>query len=420
MRLHFLALTSTVLALVSFAETTAAQDFMRLETTTQEEIDAKRAWVEEVEAQDFQFWRRYFSYMQRNPFSPPDAWYTPFRLVEGGLRPYLDIDTGSSTLDADALKAIEDYAFAGPTQSLIVYHDGAIRHQRFAEGFTPTEVIGSRSFSKTLVGIVTGFALAEGAIESLDQPISTWLEEWAEDPRGAITLRQLLNNTSGLEIVQPSIDPMNKSMQLIEGTDVVTAALAYELEAEPGTRFVHENANTQLAAIVLERATGVAYADYVSTRLWQPLGAQTGGVRLDRIDDGTAIALCCFRASVSDWMRIGHMLMNDGVVDGERILPEGWVDEMLTGSEVNPNYGLQIWIGQPYVEDRRYLPFVPGNRHSEPFLAEDLFYLDGGGNMRLWIVPSEDLMIFRYGDPMESFDEAFIPNTILRSLEDEG
>jgi CubicO group peptidase (beta-lactamase class C family) len=129
------------------------------------------------------------------------------------------------------------------------------------------------------------------------------------------------------------------------------------------------------------------------------------------------------QSSATDWARVGHLLMTGGrTPDGRRVLPKGWVSEMLTPSSDNPNYGLHIWRGSPFTPKRSYAPvfdWAVANTHSEPFAADDLFYLDGGANTRVWIIPSLDLVIARLGNrPPEElgFDEAYIPNTIIEGL----
>jgi CubicO group peptidase (beta-lactamase class C family) len=141
-------------------------------------------------------------------------------------------------------------------------------------------------------------------------------------------------------------------------------------------------------------------------------------MRLDSIG-GQPIMYCCYLSTPSDWLRLGHLLINDGKIDGEQIIPEGWVDEMKTTSVVNPNYGYQIWVGSPPGKKRAYLPTIKGgneNYHSELFAANDIFFMDGSVKIRMWMVPSEDLVILRMGRNAPNFDEARLPNTILRGI----
>ena len=236
-------------------------------------------------------------------------------------------------------------------------------------------------------------------------------------------MRQVLENTTGLE---PPFDnpgqPWSKGVQLVDGPDVWETTLSFELEKEPGTAFAHNNPNTQLAGMILHRATGKNFADYLGEKLWKPLGAQRGALRLDGLN-GNVISYCCFLSAPADWMRIAHLLKEDGKLPGgTRLLPVGWVDQMLAGSSANPNYGFQIWIDRVFQEKRPYYPDMPpqfANNHSEPFAVDDIFYLDGGGKVRIWISRKLDLIVLRMGYPPPEgmgFDESFLPNTIIRGL----
>lgn len=396
---------------------------------TPEEIQARVDWVNEVESQDFHFWRRWRDQPDQAGFRQPQTWYNPMILVDGGIsQPFFPSAAPDepATIDPAAVAAASGYAMERDTQAFMIYHRGKIRHAAYMEGFHESSPISSHSWVKTLHGILAGFALADGDIGSLDDPVENYIEEWKGDPRGKITVRQVLLNTTGLELPfgqrGQGPQPYSKMMQLVEGTDINGTVLSFELAEEPGTTFAHNNPNTQLAGMIIHRATGRNFAHYLGEKLWRPMGGQRGAMRLDGVD-GNVISYCCFLAAPSDWIRVAHLLMNDGLLpDGSRLLPDGWVDEMLTGSEPNPNYGFQIWTDAVYMERRPYFPSMPpqfGNYHSEPFVVDDMFYLDGGGKVRVWISPELDLIVLRMGytPPRDKgFDEAFIPNTIIRGI----
>ncbi|MDX2221232.1 MAG: serine hydrolase [Rhodospirillaceae bacterium] len=394
---------------------------------TKEEIQKKIEWVREVQAQGFEFWYRIANMPDSAAFRQPQDWYNPMALVDGGLRPYLPVagPDEAPTIDPKAIAAARDYAMARETQAFIVYHRGKIRAQSYMDGYTDTSAISSHSWVKTLHGILAGFAVTDGAIQSLDQPIGTWITEWKDDPRGAITVRQVLHNTTGLE--EPDLretDPTKSlGLQLVEGTDMVATVLAHKLADPPGTAFSHNNVNTQLLGMILHRATGVPFDKYLSQKLWRPVGAQRGALRRDRNYGGNIVSYCCFLSAPSDWMRVAHLLLKDGLLpDGTRLLPDGWVAEMKTASAQNPNYGLHIWVDGAYQKYRKYMPDLPdqfANIHSEPFAVDDMFYFDGGGKVRIWMSPKLDLIVLRMGFPPPrdaGFDEAFMPNAIIRGI----
>ena len=117
-------------------------------------------------------------------------------------------------------------------------------------------------------------------------------------------------------------------------------------------------------------------------------------------------------------VRVGEMLMNKGVFQGEQVLPAGWVDEMITPSKANPNYGMQIWLGTEHKEFRPYDARLESfaNIHREPYKADDVFFMDGIGKQRIYIVPSKSLVIVRTGYNSREWDDSMLPNLIIEAL----
>jgi CubicO group peptidase (beta-lactamase class C family) len=127
---------------------------------------------------------------------------------------------------------------------------------------------------------------------------------------------------------------------------------------------------------------------------------------------------CCMWASIRDMVRVGEMLLNKGVFNGKQILPEGWVDEMIVPSKANVNYGMQIWLGNEYTQYRPYDSRLEAfsNIHNEPYKTEDVFYMDGLGKQRLYMVPSKSLVILRTGDNSREWDDSMLPNLFIEAL----
>lgn len=126
------------------------------------------------------------------------------------------------------------------------------------------------------------------------------------------------------------------------------------------------------------------------------------------------------------WIRLGVLLMQDGIWRGRRLLPPGFVTQMTTGTPQNPYYGLGVYVAGPYVKRRGFLnpEREPESRrvlHGEPYLAGDLFMFDGNSNQVLYIVPSERLVILRTGatpprDTQREWDNSVLPNTLMRGI----
>lgn len=338
-----------------------------------------------------------------------EAAYQPAETVKGRPRP---LDTAAeSGISAEALREAQAYADAQGSFALIVLRDGKIAYEHYAPDFTPVSRLSPASMHKTVM------ALAFGAAKiPLDAPVSRWLTEWRGDRRGAITVRQLLTMSSGLETPPFTPDPAGKPAQMMFGPDIARTALSYTAAGQPGETFAYSNANSQLAGMVLKRATGRRYADWLSERIWRPIGASDATVWLDR-PGGTAHFFCCLQATARDWARVGQLILDQGRAGGRQIVPASWIAEMAKPSAPNPNYGLQLWRGSPYVAERRYSTSSPlVARAAKPYLRDDVLFLDGAVGQRVYVVPSERLVIVRIGKSSMSWDDSELPNRILAGI----
>src|SRR5262245_15413817 len=152
--------------------------------------------------------------------------------------------------------------------------------------------------ARPVAAMAAGVALADGEITSLDTPVAHFLDEWDDEPRGRITLRQLLEETSGLEDGGDIDRLLHKSpwqdwhalpqfstsrgVRMLLGNDFANSALRFKLRHEPGGFFHASPANAQLAAVLLERATQQSYEHFVDERLWRAVGAGRAELPMDR------------------------------------------------------------------------------------------------------------------------------------------
>ncbi len=343
----------------------------------------------------------------------PDA-YQPAETVRGRPRALADA-TAFGGVSVEAIARAQDYADAQGSFALIVLRDGKLVHERYATGFTAASRFSPASMHKTVMALAFGTARLP-----LDGRVDRWLTEWRGDPRGAITLRQLLTMSSGLAAPPFSQDPGSVSAQMMFGPDTVKAALSLPLGAVPGATFSYANANSQLAGAVLERATGKRYADLLSTRIWQPIGASDATVWLDR-PGGAPHFFCCLQATARDWARVGQLILDGGRVggkaNGRQIVPAAWIAEMAKPAATNPNYGLQLWRGSPYVVERKYNATSPlVGRAAKPYARDDVLFMDGAVGQRVYVVPSERLVIVRIGKSSMTWDDSELPNRLLAGI----
>jgi CubicO group peptidase (beta-lactamase class C family) len=125
---------------------------------------------------------------------------------------------------------------------------------------------------------------------------------------------------------------------------------------------------------------------------------------------------CCIYTTARGWLQIGRLILDQGRIGADQVLPADWIKAMTTPSANNPNYGYQTWLGSPPGTERKYNDKTIKAYHSEPFAAPDMIYIDGFGGQRVYIVPSQDLIVIRTGKAQTKWDDALLPNAILRGL----
>lgn len=370
---------------------------------------------------EFRFWQRWLSIQKQTPRSFPD-WLDVRDTVKGSNENTLPTATPeAATITPEALAAATTYAEQTKSLSLIVWREGQIELEKYWDGFGPNDRSETYSMAKSVLGLAVGLAIDRGAIGSIDESASNYLPEWRGTAKETITIRQLLDMSSGVHHERFNYtlmqNPWRLGLRTFLGSDIADKVLNYGVDAIPGAAFNYNSANSQILLSLVERATGQRYADFVSDALWKPLGAADATLWLDR-PNGTAKAFSYFQARPQDWLRVGMMIADDGMYNGLPVVSPAWLAQMATPSARNPNYGLHMWVGSPASGKRFYNTNTAiGITHSEPYVTDDVRFFDGGGGHRVYIVPSKRLVIVRTGSVNRpDWDDAVLPNTILRGL----
>ena len=356
-------------------------------------------------ARDPVFWVRYF--LLRSGSSA--MLYRPRELIAGGNEPVAPrVAPELESLDRQALETAAAYAADKDSTALIVSRHEHIVFEKYWHGTSFDTVADGQSFSRVVTALAVGAALSRRNIHWPDEPVEDFIPEWRGDPRGAITINQLLKMSSGLRAPQPSLNPWSSSMRVALGSDIIAADLSEPLSAQPGTEWAEQSADPQLAALIVERATGMRYAEFVSEAIWRRIGAGDAWLWLDRAG-GAPHTECCMLARQGDWLRLAELLIKDGNYRGDEVIRPGWIARMLVPAHGNETFGSYIRMGKSNVTG------------SEPYATQDLFIVEGNGGNRLWLIPSLQMSILRMGPAPEhaaDWDDARIPNAIIRGAKD--
>ncbi|MEQ1801463.1 MAG: serine hydrolase [Gammaproteobacteria bacterium] len=345
--------------------------------------------------------------------------FGPVEAVKGGTPPALPrAAPGRESVAADALREAIAYGAETGSHALLVWQDGALQLEHYYPGSGPGTRTPTQSMHKSVLALLFGAAIRDGYVGSVDDPVGRYLPEWAGDERGAITIRQLLQQDSGIGYPKTDyLNPAGDYLQVMMGGELERALLAQQPERPPGTQFDYNNVNAGLLGVILQRAVGRPYAQYLSEALWQKIGAADAEVAVDSEAHRTPRTFCCLDATARSWLLLGLLHLRGGDWNGVPVIPREWMDDVTTPSARNENYGYLTWLGNRHEIQRRYNQKSEVTAfQSEPFAAPDLRYFDGFGGQRVYIVPSLGLVIVRTGSLAMDWDDARLPNAIIRGI----
>jgi CubicO group peptidase (beta-lactamase class C family) len=323
------------------------------------------------------------------PSLPPQPEDTPWPTAEW---PVADL---ADAVDAPALTDLLNFAFSDPapeimgeTHAFLAVHKGHIVSERYWRDLSAVSTFPSWSEAKSITQALVGILAREGRID-VHAPAD--VPEWQakDDPRRNITLDQLLRMSSGLKFAEDYVDAgLSDVIEMLFGagkTDMAGFAANFPLVHEPGTSWSYASGTTNIVARCAAKALGSngdAFQSWMFDELFHPIGIQSAEPKFDA--QGTFIGSSFCYATARDFARFGLLYMRDGVWDGQRILPEGWVDYARTPTATPPTeplgYGAHWWLGM---------------------CGAGSFSANGYQGQYTVIVPELDLILVRHGNSMD-------------------
>ncbi|MBT1451263.1 beta-lactamase family protein [Glaciecola sp. XM2] len=247
---------------------------------------------------------------------------------------------------------IEQFFDEQSLAGMLVLHKGDIRFERYGLGHSPEKRWTSFSVAKSFTASLVGIALKEGHISSLDDSVSQYIEDLKGSVYDGVSVSQLLTMTSGVKWNESYTDPQSdvalfNQHKAADGLPTIVSYMQNAERAHPAEeKWLYSTGETNLIGILVEQATGVPIAQYLTEKIWQPYGMADQASWLLGAD-GNEISGCCIQASLRDYARYGLFVLDEGKIDGQSILPEGFLAAATTkqadiGSE-GKGYGYQWW-----------------------------------------------------------------------------
>ncbi len=287
------------------------------------------------------------------------------------LLPHYTLDKSASPLPLP-VAAVEpkiEYRIENRTQTLddflahqrvtgfLVIKDGEVLLERYQYDRKPAQRFVSHSMAKSIVSIAIGMALAEGRIASLDDLVSKYAPKLAGTAYGETSIRNVLRMSSGVQFkeVYDGKDDLARFAMLRSARGSIEALRAFTVrEAEQGTRFHYASSETVILAVLIRAVTGTTLSEYLTPRLWQPMGAEADATWI-RTSDGLEVGSGSFNAILRDYGRLGMLLANYGAAGGRQVVPKDYLLEAtdwhrqpdaFTPKQATPyfGYGYQFWL----------------------------------------------------------------------------
>jgi len=291
-------------------------------------------------------------------------------------------NTGIDTLKLQEIskRLITDNAYNGDAFAFMVLHKGIPVAEAYKPQFNRKTRLLSWSMAKSFINAMVGILVKQSKLDILKP---TGLDEWKQDERSKITLNDLMQMQSGLKWNEDYGNRSDVTLMLHCESDMGHFALARPIAYTTGTHWYYSSGSTNIVSKLIRRqfVNDSAYYVFANNQLFNKIGTPDAVFEAD--PSGTRVGSSYLYATARDYARFGLLFMNDGVFNGERILPEGWVKYTTTAASAsNGVYGSFFWLNRS-----KRLPSAP----------EDMFACDGHDGQHIFILPTQELVIVILG-----------------------
>ena len=283
-------------------------------------------------------------------------------------------------IETEELKVLNEQR---ETKSFLVIKNDSIVFEKYYDGYDENSLSNSFSVAKSIVVSLMGKAIMEGKIKGLDQPVSDYFDEYKEGLASELTVGDLASMSSGMKWNEKYYSVINITSESYFTDDLRSVILRQKIIDKPGQSFRYSSGDTQLLAMVIEKATGTTLSDYLSEKFWKPMGAENNALwQLDSDNYGMEKAYCCIASTARDFARFGKLYINNGKWGNEIILDSSFV-ELATKPvfDSSPYYGYGWWLYN--------------------FEGKKVFTMNGHRGQFVISFPEENIIIVRQG----SFNE---------------
>lgn len=308
----------------------------------------------------------------------------PYRTVQEDTATFYFQHTDSAKHPRKITVDNKDYEFGeylqeNKTVAFLIIKDDTIQYEKYFNGYDESSIVPSFSMAKSILSILIGCALDDGLIQSVDEPVTNYLPELEANGFDRVTIRNLLQMTSGIAFNESYVNPFGQAASFYYGTNLEKEIGKLELEYEPGQDFEYVSGDSQLLGFVLARALGDrSISTYFQEKIWQEIGTEYDATwSLDK-KGGMEKTFCCVNARARDFAKVGRLYLKEGNWNGRQLVPANWVQQSV---KIDTTQGSK-W----YYQYQWWLPSKEGD-----FMAQGIL------GQYIYVYPEKKLIIVRLG-----------------------
>jgi len=265
------------------------------------------------------------------------------------------------------------------TVAFLIIKKDSIWNESYYDNYNKNSKSNSFSMAKSIVSASLGKAIMQGKIKSLDVPVSDFFPQFKEGKAARLTVGDLSSMASGLNWDESYYSPFSITTRAYFDDDLNKVILGLKVVDEPGKAYKYLSGNTQLLAMIIEKATGKSLADYVTENFWEPMGAENEALWQTDHKGGIVKAFCCFASNARDFARFGKLYKQHGKWNGVQLLDSAFVAKSTVPRfAASPEYGYGFWTCQ--------------------YKDKKIFYMRGHLGQYVIVIPQDDLIIVRLGN----------------------
>ena len=287
-------------------------------------------------------------------------------------------------------------------RAVVVLYDGKLQAEHYAPGFDRNSRMLGWSMAKSVTSALIGLLVKQGKLDvNKPAPVREWAD--AKDKRHAITLKHLLQQTSGLDFEENYAKYSDATRMLFDRADMAAYTASRPMKVAPGTEFYYSSGNANILSRIVRQAVGDPnYYSFIYDSLFRKIGMHSAVMEPDA--SGTMVGSSYVFATARDWAKFGLLYYNNGMVNGQQLFSNDWVKKSLApfAADKLQQYGYQFWLNGFNKENPSQKKF--------PAAPADMFYAGGYAGQNVFVIPSKKLVIVRLG--FKKCDE----NELLRKI----